>query len=191
MEVAANVRNGGRVEPPTFLAAIVPLLAGSVLAISGGQPLRCVTFATPGRLSAGQSFNAPIGRDLEFRLSADNRVWLIRVGPAGTMLDYLWVVSPPFQTAPHRQIGEGYSLTASQSARLSRIRRFRFVTSAEAYERAVATYERARSDPSATISLGEIEAQGDGLLELSVLGFEVVDESLKWIRIRGRACLPR
>ena len=95
---------------------------GRVAAAKQGASHDCVRFQSPGRLAAGMSFwTAPV-RGLEFRLSDD---WDISVGPASeTRMDYLWVVSPPVQTAPHRMIGSGYGLTARQSARIERPLRF-------------------------------------------------------------------
>ena len=81
----------------------------------------CVPFETPSRVLARDSFTAPIGKGLEFRLRPEPAgTWNITVGPAGTPLDYLWVVSElssrtfwtsarefsPFNSARPRSIDE-------------------------------------------------------------------------------------
>jgi hypothetical protein len=155
--------------------------------------VRCVDFATGDRLQAGQPFSAPLERGLEFRLTPWERdaVWLILLGPKNSPVDYVWIASPPFRTAPHRQIGAGYGLTSEQSVRMTP-RRFRFVTSDTAYERGLAAYARARSHPDAVPwETGDFEALGEGTLEVSITGFEMAGAELAWITVNGRACLPR
>jgi hypothetical protein len=154
---------------------------------------RCVVFATPAKLAAGESFTKPIGHGLEVRLKADGpRWWHISVGPIDSPEDYLWVVSPPLQTAPHLQIGEGYNVTALQSARLSP-RHFRFVTSAREFKDARAFVERAASEAGSGITAADVERNGKGSLEVWITAFEPgpSPESLAWISVRGRACQPR
>jgi hypothetical protein len=155
------------------------------------QP-HCVSFETPSRVLAGDSFTTPVGKGLEFQLRSERAgTWDIAIGPAGAPLDYLWIASPPFQTAPHRQIGEGYNPSATESARLSP-RRFRFVTTAQEYEEALALYERTRREaPSVTAQ--DFEKRGKGTLELWITGYGVSDSdrALTWITVRGNACQPR
>jgi hypothetical protein len=153
----------------------------------------CVPFETPSRVLARDSFTAPIGKGLEFRLRPEPAgTWNITVGPAGTPLDYLWVVSPPFQIAPHRQIGRGYHLSATESAQLSP-RRFRFVTTPQEYEEAARFGDRAGRDPATNITAGDITDRGKGSLELWITGFDAMptEDSLRWIAVRGRACQPQ
>jgi len=69
-------------------------------------------------------------------------------------------------------------------------RRLRFVTSDDAYERALAMYDRARTQ-AVGITAADFEALGEGTLELSITGFDVGGEELAWIRVKGRACQPR
>ena len=123
------------------------------------EQTRCVSFETPSRVLAGNSFTTPIGNGLKFRLRSEPAgTWGIMVGPAGTPLDYLWVTSPPFQTAPHRQIGRGYSPSATESAQLSP-RRFRFITTTQEYEEAVALFDRAGRDGLA-VTVQDFEKRG-------------------------------
>jgi len=153
----------------------------------------CVTFATPARFAAGQSFTKPIGQGLEFRLSWDRRrSWHIAVGPVASDEDYLSVVSPPLRTAPHLVIGEGYNVTALQSARLSP-RQFRFVTSAREYQEARQLVDRAERDAGGGITVADIERKGKGSLELEITGFDAngSPKALAWISVKGRACQPR
>jgi hypothetical protein len=153
---------------------------------------QCVSFETRSRVLAGDSFTTPIGKRLEFRLRSEPAgSWDIIVGPAGTPLDYLWVASPPFRTAPHRQIGRGYNLTATESAQLSR-RRFRFVTTAQEYEEAQALFDRA-SREGLGVTAQDFEKRGKGTLELWITGYGLTDaaDALTWITVRGNACQPR
>jgi hypothetical protein len=143
-------------------------------------------------IQAGESFSAPIGRGLQARLTpADRGVWRIDVGPGGAMTDYLWVVSPPLQTAPHLLIGDGYGVPAWQSVRTTP-RRFQFVTNESEYEAALALVERARRD-DADVDASDIQRQGTGTLELWITDFGMSDDEdiLKWISLQGRACFRR
>ncbi|MGA7990477.1 MAG: hypothetical protein WCC53_03495 [Thermoanaerobaculia bacterium] len=159
-------------------------------------PLECVTFKTPTRLLAGHSFAQAIGRGMEVRLRSRQgaawAAWGIEVGPVGTTTDYLWIASPPFQTAPHRQIGNGYDFTARDSVALSP-RRLRFVTSAAEYDHAIALADRAGRDASAGITADDFTALGKGSLELWITRFDLNEraDDLNWISVRGRACQPR
>lgn len=150
--------------------------------------LECVDFETPPRLVSGASYRAPIGNDLEFRLSAEAPGgWAISVGPIGSLDDYLWIVSPPFRTAPHRYIG-----TEESSPRLSP-RRFQFVTSKTEYERAAALVDIATRNPGKGIGVKDIEQAGRGTLQLWITdsGVNQADGSLEWIAVRGRACVAQ
>ena len=152
----------------------------------------CAGFQSPGRLPAGTAFRAPLVRGLEFRLSAD---WDISVGPVNEpMMDYLWVVSPPLRTAPHRMIGAGYGLTARESARINRPLRF-VVT------RAQYTAARAAIDlESAAETLKRLDQLGVGRLSLTITDFQIRDirlpdgrhgDAFEWITFKGEACVPK
>jgi hypothetical protein len=174
----------------------VVLLSASALSGTQGQspqPAECVTVETQTRLQNGQSFVAPVGRGLEFRLTADSGdSWWVSVEPSGTRDDYLSVVSPPFRTAPHLMIGSGYNLTAAQSAQISP-RLLRFVTSAEEFKQARQLAARATRDPASDIAAADIERLGKGSLEVSIADFAISQgaDALAWIRVRARACQPR
>ena len=152
----------------------------------------CASFET-GRLTSGASFIRPIGHGLEVRLRAKNGdpgTWDISVGPVGSKMDYLWVASPPYQTAPHLTIGSGYGGRPVDSARFSP-RHLRFVTSKVEYDRARAAVDRALHG-STVVSVKELQRLGHGRLDLSIRDFAVNPSSgqLDWIRVTGRACRP-
>ena len=93
-------------------------------ATSSQQP-DCVAISSHGRLNAGADFVQSLPASLDLRLRADGSYgWGISVVPRGGERDYVWVVSPPYQTAPHRSFGPVYGLTATQSAQFERELRF-------------------------------------------------------------------
>jgi hypothetical protein len=117
-------------------------------------------------------------------------VWQIIVTPReGT--DYVWPVSPPFQTAPHLFIGQTYGWTAKESVALER--KLRFVVDAHDYAIAVAAARR-RSSDEVQRTLAQV---GKGTLRLTVTGSSVgpADASshtpLEWITFEGEACAAR
>ena len=148
----------------------------------------CVQFQSPTRLAAGTPFRAALLRGLEFRLS-DN--WDISVGPVGnTGLDYLWVVSPPLRTAPHRMIGAGYGLSARDSARIERP--LRFVLTRADYDAARAAIDDTRS-PEQT--LRTLDRLGRGTLSFVITDYRILDDvrlsdgsttdAFEWIAFKG------
>ena len=154
----------------------------------------CVRFQSPARLPAGTPFRAVLFRGLEFRLAAD---WQVTVVPSDEpTLDYLWVVSPPLRTAPHRMIGAGYGLTARQSVGIERP--LRFVLTRAEYEAARAAID---SQQDAGITLKELERLGRGRLTFRITDYQVRDnvtlpggatgDVLDWIAFTGEACAPR
>lgn len=184
---------------PVALSIVIALGSDISLALydagapGSPQATQCVDFETSSRLAAGESYTKPIGRGLEVRLMWDRRsAWIISVGPAGSPDDYLWVVSPPIQTAPHLVIGEGYNVTAPQSAAMSP-RRFQFVTSEQEYKDAREFLARLETGASGAITVADLERKGKGSLQLWITGFERGESpaGLAWIRVKGRACQPR
>ena len=174
----------------------VPAQVGRVVPDRGaaarqGASDDCVQFQSPPRLSAGTPFRAALLHGLEFRLSDS---WDISVGPADEpTMDYLWVVSPPLQTAPHRMIGPGYGLTARQSARIQRP--LRFVVTRADYDAARAAIELR----SAEETLKRMDQLGRGRLSFVITDFQVRDVTLAggrqrdafdWITFKGEACAP-
>lgn len=128
-----------------YLALMSALLL-SQSGSSSSQSGECVRVASNGRLARGATFVSPLPLGLELRIkpglvvSAANVCcyadgWDITVGPAGRSDDYLWMVSPPYQTAPHRKIGAGYGLSNEESVQIER--EFRFVLRQPDYERAI------------------------------------------------------
>jgi len=140
-------------------------------------------------------------RNLEFRLSPhfarDQKPhgWSISVGPVAEAGDFLWVVSPPYQTAPQRIIGAGYGLTAAESVQIQR--QLYFVLDQSDYDRAAAIVER---EPASDTKREKIARLGKGSLDLSITRYKVrtniktpsgAIDGLEWIEFEGRACVPR
>ena len=123
--------------------------------------------------------------------------WRIEVGPRGErFIDYLWAVSPPYRTAPHRQIGPGYNLDARDSASLTP-RDFRFVTTDKDFRTAVDIAQEAQS--GRTERLGQLTELGQGTLILRIIDYAInkqVDVPfdggvLDWVMIEGESCVPK
>jgi hypothetical protein len=155
--------------------------------IAGGftapPQLDCVTIKSPSKLGAGSAFSARIQHGLEFTLSKE---WTISVRPAaGREPDYLWLVSPPLRTAPHRMFGAGYGFTAAQSAALNRS--LRFVLNQQDYDAALAAIDLA--DGAETLK--RLDALGRGTLVLYVDKYELNGNAFKWISFHGEACVPK
>ena len=109
--------------------------------------------------------------------------WILQVEPAtepGT--DYLWIVSPPWQAAPHRYLGEGFGLTARQS--LAMKRSLRFVTTRGAYQEAMAAYTAASRGPIEGI-VERLAQLGQGSLSIEITGFDIAPASNGPIRDSG------
>jgi len=154
----------------------------------------CVQFQSPTRLAAGTPFRAALLRGLELRLSEG---WDISVGPVGDVAaDYLWVVSPPLRTAPHRMIGAGYGLSARESAQLERP--LRFVLTRADYDAARAAIDDARA---AEQTLRELDRLGRGTLSFVITDYRIRDnvqladgrttDAFEWIMFKGQACVPK
>jgi hypothetical protein len=190
----------------TFCAVLasVMLLVGSGQSVSqqrasshpaASPPTRCVDFDSGGRLQAGTDFRVSLLHGLELRLIDQGLNWGIRVGPIDESLDYLWPVSPPLRTAPQRVIGDGYGMTARESASLGR--QLRFTLSRADDDEAVAVID---SERSADEVLRRLEQLGRGQLRLEITDYAlrphprpVVDgapDVFEWITFKGRACAP-
>jgi hypothetical protein len=181
-----------------MLAALLfPSMSTAQIAVAqGAAPLmRCVPFASQERLTNGTSFRAPITPGLEIVLMSDPDGWIIQVEPAaepGT--DYLWIVSPPWQAAAHRYLGEGFGLTARQSLAMKRT--LRFVTTRGAYQEAMAAYTAAGRGPVEGI-VERLAQLGQGSLSFEITGFDIAHasdgfgtETINWIEFRGEGCVP-
>lgn len=162
------------------------------------QDLDCVTFESGGRLRENEPFSALLFGGLEFRLRPEGSYgWGIAVNPAANrMVDYVWPVSPPYQTAPHLKIGPGYGLTASES--VSFHRELRFTLTEEDYRVAFAAAARRPRDVNEVLEM--LHRLHTGTLTLEITGFDVRKalrfdkeemDALSWITFRGKACRPR
>jgi hypothetical protein len=179
--------------PSTPPLTVERLASRQVAPSADGQD--CVAFSSGGRLGYGTSFVARLPRGLELRFRPDGDFgWSIAVGRPGGTLDYMWVVSPPFQTAPQRQIGPVHGLTARESASFER--RLRFVLTDAEYNAAL---KNVRDDVAASEKMAKIERLGRGRLTIAIGRFglrkaarqEPVGEVLDWIEFKGEACVPR
>jgi len=117
------------------------------------------------------------------------------VSPRSERRDFLWVVSPPFRTAPHRLIGAGYGLTARQSVELQR--EFRFVLNERDYDEASAIVE---NEPASQQKMAKLGRLGKGSITLAITKYEVRDgiktpqgsiDGFEWIEFEEQACVPR
>jgi hypothetical protein len=176
--------------------AVVTFVASALSGNFSAQPAdaHCVRFAAPPRIAAGTDFRRSLPRHLELLLEPNGQGgWYIKVVEQGTKADLVWVVSPPFQTAPQLVIGAAYGLTSQQSAQMERW--LRFVPTATEYERARKGHEAWRA--------GRLQPQhfwdwllGGGLeagtLRIKVTDFRLQDRSdaLAWIEVEGEACVP-
>jgi hypothetical protein len=186
----------------TFLSVV--LLAVCVLDSGSGAATQtrqqgtddqtCVPISSRGRLAHGTPFVAPLTAGLELRLRPDGDLgWSITVGRPGGILDYMWVVSPPFRTAPQRHIGPVYGLTAAESAGFPR--HLRFVLTDAEYDAALKVVQ-GESAPDA--KLAAVERLGKGRLTIRIDKFAVRDtgpaparHALDWIEFTGEACVRR
>lgn len=172
----------------------------STLALQNASA-HCIAFQSPGKLTAGTPFRVRLLWGLEFRLSPTQDInvgpmgWEISLGPIDdAMQDYLWVVSPPLQTAPHRVIGPGYGLTARQSAQIER--RLHFVPTRTDYDAARVAIDL----PSAEETLQRLHKRGRGRLSLTITDHHIREVTLPdgrpadafaWVAFRGEACVPK
>jgi hypothetical protein len=174
------------------LDAVVHQVEGSGPWSTQAAATDCVRFQSPASLAAGMPFRAALLRGLEFRLSAN---WNISVGPVEEpTMDYLWLVSPPLQTAPHRMIGPGYGMTARESARIERP--LRFVVTRADYDAARAAVDL----ESAEETLKRLDQLGRGHLSFAITDYRIRDVTLPdgrqgdafdWITFKGEASVPK
>lgn len=154
----------------------------------------CTPFSSRGRLAEGADFRLALPRDLFVHLRAEGAFgWAISVQDRDGKEDFMWVVSPPFQSAPHRQIGPVYGLTARESAQFER--RLRFVLTSEDYVRARRLYWQWRSGESTAEEMNLRRQQFRvGTLRLKLTNFSVregVKTAFNWIEFEGEACVPQ
>lgn len=180
----------------TSLVGLVPTRAAQVQVQAWARDLDCVRFESSGRLQAGASFRADLQRGLEVRLLPERGwpAWNISVGPKGKAeLDYLWVASPPLQTAPHRVIGPAYGMTANESLRIERP--LRFVLTKSDHTAAIAAIELQSAE-----TLNRLDLLGTGHLTLQITGHQLREhilpdgrrvDAFDWITFSGEACVPK
>ena len=162
-----------------------------------GNTADCIALSSAGRLARGESFSVPVGRGLEFRLLADGAggLWRIVIGPTGDKSqDFLWVVSPPFRTAPQLMIGNSYGYSAKQSVQIPRD--LRFVLIEGDYREALQIVQTQLASPE---KLAALERLGKGSLTLKVIAYGLSEgitttdgeaDGLDWIEFEGLACVP-
>ncbi len=94
---------------------------------------RCHQATFKGRLAGGQTFQQPIGADLDFALEplGKNQGWFIRIGPHGSTADWASVVNPPFHSDNPQCMGSGYGDTVRYQ--LDRPHAVRFTTTSTQY----------------------------------------------------------
>jgi hypothetical protein len=159
----------------------------------------CVEFSSNGRLDSGKSFVTKLPLGLELTLEEDGDAgWDIRVGrPEDSGYDYVWVVTPPFQTAPHRKIGPGYGRTARESVAIER--KLSFVLNDTDYAAALDVVRGIRAISASPERIAELNRLAKGNLTIKVTKFGLrkaadehnFDEALDWIELTGEACVPR
>lgn len=187
-------------------AASVPLQGQTAAAHDPAKTkgsTECVRFKSPGRLLSGTDFRVALPRVLEFQLKADrawNFGWRLRVTLRGDETDYMWVVTPPFHTAPHLFLGASYGVTTRESVQFER--NHRFVLTREDYDRALKIYEdwsTGRTD--ADVSRDRLGQLRTGTLRLTITNYSIAKrvrvtdgveiDALEWIEFEGDACVPR
>ena len=164
---------------------MVPALLAIALAGAVQQPatvLTCAKFESPAKLAAGVGFRAPLPNGFEFRLSND---WAISVVPTGDHVDYLWLVSPPLRTAPHRYLRPSYGESATTAAKIER--GLRFVLNRADYDAALASH----GWDDAGKALKRMADLGRGVLNIYVDTFELDGDKFRWISFHGEGCVPR
>lgn len=175
----------------------VTLAAGAGQAAERSRPTECVKIERSEKLMAGQSFSFGLPGGFRFDLTAsDEGAWDIAVvDPKTPDVDYMWVVSPPYQTAPQRMIAASYGQTAAENASFTR--QLRFVLTAHDHK-TMFDLLAARA-PSDRI-LESVDGLTTGTLALDVTGFETRTftrengtsyEGFAWITFVGEACVPR
>ncbi len=127
---------------------------------SGGA---CRRVTIEGELNAGQAYRKPIGGGLQVYLQAIASGWILRVVPvAGPAIehgyiehDYAELATPPYQSVTPLSISTDFAFRAQDAVGWNP-RRFRFATSAAAYQRLSDVYtrfEEAGATPPAPLEL--------------------------------------
>jgi hypothetical protein len=170
--------------------------AGQTVFRPPGQGTECVSFASDGRLHAGEVFRLRLPRDLEFRLAGNDGGWDIVIRPLnGRVANYL-DVTPPLQTRPHVCIGRCY-IDARESVAFPRD--VRFVVTGEDYKAALDAIAASRQPPyDAGATLQKLDVLLKGRLVLNIDDHSLRSsperdrktETLEWIAFTGQVCVP-
>ena len=124
------------------------------------------------------------GLEVELRPNAP-----IKVYPANDPLrtDYLWLVSPPLQYAPHQFLGPAYDVSADEAAQMQRP--LFFITNRADYDAVDATYERHAPAEEYFALLKRLKL---GTLSITITDYAAAQSNLwDWVSFKGEACAPR
>jgi hypothetical protein len=187
---------------PRRLASV----AGVALYLAASSPLdaqtsakACVQKTISGSVARGETFTAPINKTLEFRLVSDHNGggWFIWVGSANE--DYVWVVTPPYQSDNGSTVGPAYGHTAREAVR-NTPRRFAFVFNSSDLLRgrkAVDSWLHGNDNDPVTIkkNIDLLDNLRTGSLVLSIVGSRITDSPapgvIESIKFRAVTCVPR
>ena len=159
----------------------------------------------------GESVYLPIpGVGLELRLAPyeleappsgiNANAWDITIGPSNARQDYMWIVSPPWGTAPHRIIGAAYNLSAKTSLLIRRD--FRFVLDESDYAEARRFYDEVNGPNHQLLSFEQEQRRlallGKGTLALEIKDFKIQSDAhgedtnfIDWFTFTTTACVPK
>ena len=114
---------------------LMALASGFAFVLSGmAVAQQCRQAKFNGRVEGGDTFNQPLGSDLEFEIwPLRNEGGEIKVEPHGFAKDWAYVVTPPWRLGNAQWMGNGYGETVRYQ--LSYLHEIRFVLTAADYER--------------------------------------------------------
>jgi hypothetical protein len=121
-------------------AAFALFLTSPVLAQQASDPAPCRQVLLRGRVTANQSFDAPLSPSLTFRLDADTIPanppgWTIRVTPPDAPdRDHAMIATPPYRFWNPRYVDTGYGVSAAE-ALANTPRDFAFVATDDDFDR--------------------------------------------------------
>jgi hypothetical protein len=158
----------------------------------------CIDFASDGPLKPGTAFQYPLPGGLQFRLTPEENPaltqWYLSVVPQEGTPDFLWIASPPWQTAPQLAVGATYGLNLRES--LATGRSLQFVLNASDYAEALALHDRVSKQQSDEV-MNQILALGKGRLYFHVTGYEARKKPdgsdsnlLDSVEFRAVVCVP-
>jgi len=169
---------------------------------------RCISVASGERVSRGESLHREFPGGLELRLNAyeltsppsgvNANAWTIEVGPSNDpRTDYMWIVTPPWGTAPHRIVGAGYNTSTRESLMFSP-RDFRFVLNASDYEQARKYRDEVRTSTTRVEeSLRQLQRLGKGTVTFRITGSSVQTgadgretDFIDWFEFNANICVP-